>query len=155
MTHLSTSASKTRPADTTAYSVNDVVSNSTSAGTVWSFAGFPGSGGYLVKARVASNLVTGMTPRLRLYLFNAAPTGVLNDNAANTEPVYADESWKVGLIDFDAMDNSMAGADSSESQRDDLRLEFSGHTLSGVLVTLDAFTPASEQKFTITLVAEV
>ena len=155
MTHLSASASKTRPANTTAYSVNDVVSENASTGTVWSFTGFPGAGGYLVKGRVTSNLVTGMTPRLRMYLFNAAPTGVLNDNEANTEPVYADEAQKVGYVDFDAMDNSMSGADSSESQRDDLRLEFSGHTLSGVLVTLDAFTPASAQQFTVTFVAEV
>ena len=155
------SVEKTRPADVTAYVANEVVSEATANATVWSFANIArvnGGSGYVVKGRVVTNLLTGQTQRLRLYLFNAAPTGNLNDNAANTEPKYADIAKMVGFVDFDALDNTQAGADSSENQRDDLRLSFTcgaaSRTLSGILVTLDAFTPASGQKFTIILEVE-
>ena len=159
--YTSVQVGKTRPANTTAYSANDVVSEHATTGTVWTFSNLArqhSTSGYIVKARIITDEVTGQTQRLRLYLFNAAPTGELDDNVASTTPQYADEAQTVGIIDFDALDNTISGADSSMSQRDDLRLSVKAantdRDIYGILVTLDAFTPVSGQQFTITLEME-
>jgi len=160
--HTRVSATKTRLANTTAYGANDVVSEHATTGTLWKFTNIarkPGGSGYIVYGRITTDEVTVQGVRYRLYLFNSsAMTGVKNDAATNTEPVYADESLRVGVIDFDAMDISQTSANSSESQRDDLRLAYTCATdsrdLWGLLVVLDALTPASGQLYTITLETE-
>lgn len=149
------SAEKTRPANLTAYTAGDVISESTSAGTPWTFSS-------IVRRDAARGLITGallqtdeqVTPRLRLYLYSVTPTGALDDNGASTEPLYVDVGNFVGYISFDALDNSV-GSESATSQYTGDPLAFrcaSGDdALYGVLVALDAFTPASAQKFTIVL----
>ncbi len=160
-TQVVASTTKTREANATPYGVNDVISEAASSGTAWTFAALGrinGGSGYIVKGRVVTDDITVSTMRLRLYLFNATPTSELDDLATNSQPLYADVAKMIGIIDFDALDNAQAGADSAETQRDDLRLAFTCASadadLYGVLVTLDAFTPISGQKFTITLDAE-
>lgn len=159
------SAEKTRPADTTAYAAEDVISESTTAGTVWTFSdvvGFGGRGGLITKAIVQTD-EGALTPQLSLLLFNAAPTTAnLNDNAANTAPDYDDVGKFVGVIDFPAMtdlggDSSWAVA--SLSADNDLPLAFkcadADVNLYGILVAQGALTPVSTQKVTITLQTKV
>ena len=102
------SVEKTRPSDTTAYAAEDVISESTSAGTTWKFADVvysDGAGGVIVKAVVQCD-DTDITPKVTLYLTNVTPTGELDDNKANTNPVYATESDNYqGRLDFPALDD--------------------------------------------------
>lgn len=155
-------ATKTRPADTDAYSAEDVVSESAAngAGTAFIFALPPRSSGYLTEGRIQVK-TAGVTAAFTLFLFNALPTSELDDNAANTAPDYEDLSSYQGRIDFPGM--SDLGGDSSWSQATPstaggLPIRFAvGSTgqLWGILVTRDAFTPASAAAFRIDLVADI
>jgi len=96
---------KTRPADTNNYGAGDVVSESTSTGTAWTFANAAarkGGSGTIVRAVVTDD-DTGHTQAFRLLLFNITPTGNLDDNAANTEPLSGTDDNFIGAIEFDAL----------------------------------------------------
>jgi hypothetical protein len=91
------------------YAANDVMSESKTAGTCYTFdaiARANGGGGYITKARVVYSRaagVTAITPRIALFLFKAVPTSVLNDNAANTALLAADKDNYLGMIVFPAL----------------------------------------------------
>jgi len=80
------SADVTRPADTTAYTVNDALSNSTSAPTSGGFtfanaAAVSGGAGIITDAIVATSVDTGIGIQGELWIFDRAVTNI-NDNAA-------------------------------------------------------------------------
>jgi len=135
------------------YTGNDVLSESASSGTIWTWAAvLPDNGGRgkIVKA-VALLETTALTPGLTLYLFKAAPTSELNDNAANTAVLHADEANFVGAITFPAMTNTGAGDSQAivtpSLTTGNLPLAFecgsSANDLFGVVVTRDAITGES------------
>jgi hypothetical protein len=69
-----------------ACSAEDILSESASAGTFWTFAAIAranGGKGFIVKA-LAICETTALTPRLTLFLFNATPTCAKNDNVHET-----------------------------------------------------------------------
>lgn len=156
---------KTRPSDTAPYAAKDAISESTSAGTVWTFTGMSrvaGLGGYIVKASLLTDQTTN-TEGFRLHLFNAAPTAI-NDNAPCTAPLYADASSYVGTIQFPACAVEGTGATAAYANATpntasaNMPMSFgtSGSTsIFGILETPTGFTPANGQKFTIILAAEV
>lgn len=147
----------TRPADTVAYAIADAISNSTTSPTILTFTGMArtsGGSGYITKARAMTNQ-SGNTQRLRLHLYNVAPTAV-NDNAPQTV-LYANRAGYVGTIDFTGLSTEGTGSDTAFSINNSPRLPFvtSGSaSLFGMLETLDAFTPTSAQTFFIGLTAE-
>ncbi len=151
------SAEMTRPADTTAYTAGDVVSNSTTATapiTLSSATRVAGGNGYIVRAALTTNKKS-ITPRFRVHFFTAAPT-VAADNAAYSE-LYADASKRLGYIDLPAMTTATdsTNSDMARTFNDTARLPIvaaaGSADLYAVLETLDAFTPASGQKFTLTI----
>jgi len=158
------SVEKTRPNDANIYAVNDVISESTGAGTVWTFANVVdavGKSGYIVLAKALYD--SKKTPRLRIHLYSAAPTCALDDNVANTSVLYADVADWIGTIDLDALGDGSAdgvsgGSDTVQSIRDDLRLQFkcdaASRGLIAVVETLDTFTPVALANLTITLGVE-
>lgn len=159
MSILSTTLTFTRPADTAAYIALDTIANSTSAPTVQSFAGFQpyaGVSGYIVKAQAATDQKT-CTARLRLHLFNVAPTAI-NDNSPYLT-LYANIAARVGTVDFPALatedpTNSTQAIATAVPGSGNLPLAYlcaSDSTLYMLLETLDAFTPANGQSFTIKL----
>jgi len=130
------------------YAAEDVLSESASEGTAWTFAEIArsnGLGGYITKAHALWQ-TTALTPRLTLYLFNASPTTNLNDNIANTAPAYADLAKYVGKIDFPALEDlgGMSEAIATPSTTGNLPLAFecssTADDLIGILVTRDAIT---------------
>jgi hypothetical protein len=152
----------TRPADTTAYAAGDSVNTSTTVPTVMTFANFArvnGGSGYITKARLVTDKKS-ITPRVRVHLFNAANPQLTNDNAAFID-LYADDAKKIGFFDLPAMTTSADTTNSTESRTLDfsLRIPFvaGGATRSifALLETLDGFTPASGEKFTLTLLADL
>lgn len=150
---------------TGAYAANDVLSQSPTAGTVWTFdaVGSENSAyGYITKAEVVSESES-VTPRLTVFLFNATPTGCnLNDNVANTAPDNGDLAKNVGHINFPSME-SLGTTDSvavatPNTPNSNLPLAFkcaaADDALYGVLVTRTAFTQSTGDDLTIILHVE-
>jgi len=138
----------------TAKTTDEVISESTSAGTDWDFA-FGGTG-YIVKAIITHD--AAITPRLSLLLFNAPPAGQLNDEGANSNPLTADVPYYIGRIDFPAMSYNGTGDASTiatPSTYGNLPLAFDNNTIYGVLVQNDATSTFVAEALTISLTAEM
>lgn len=145
------------------YTAEDVMCENATTGVAWTFAAIAranGCSGCIVKAHALWE-TTGLTPRLTLYLFNAAPTTELDDNKANVAPAYADLSQYVGKIDFPAMEDlgGMSEAIATPSTTGNLPLAFEcasdADDLIGILVTRDAITgEQATESLTIILEAE-
>jgi hypothetical protein len=151
----------TRPADTTAYTAGDVVSNSTSATTLIDLASavrVNGGSGYIVRVDLATDKKS-ITPRFRVHFFNASNPTVSVDNAAH-RGLYADVAKRLGWVDLPAMTTGTDTTNStmSRTSNDGCRLPVvaGGATTSlyALLEALDAFTPASGQKFTLTIMVD-
>jgi hypothetical protein len=156
----SLSAEFTRPADTTAYATNDVVSNNTSATTMLAFPILRDSGtsAYLMAARISTNKKS-ITPRIRVHLFSDNSATVSADNAPY-KTLYADTAKRIGYFDLPSMftsadttNSDMSGA-ADQTLRVPLVAGATAGTIYAVLETLDAFTPDSGQKFTLTLLVD-
>jgi hypothetical protein len=112
---VSVTASFTRPANATAYTAGDVVSNSASATTLMQFprvVRMEGASGTVVKARLTTDKKddTGAY-RLFLYTKSEATVSVPADNAPNTA-IYANRPYYIGFLDFPAL---TSGADTTNS----------------------------------------
>lgn len=148
----------TRPANTTGYTANDVVSNSASATTLMEFTNavrVSGGSAYIVRAVLTTDKKS-VTPAFRVHLFNASNPTVAADNAAHKE-LYADASKRLGFFDFDSMATAVdaTNSDMSRTQNNTLRhgivAAAGDSSIYVMLETLTAFTPASGEKFTLTL----
>jgi hypothetical protein len=148
------------------YAANDVISEHGSTGTVWTFAKATlGLGGYgrVVKATMIAE-TTLLTFIGALFLYNAAPTCVLNDNVANDGVKFADDAQFLGRIEFPALAPEVAGvapvAEAKEQvAASNLPLPFmTGAALKdiyGVLVATDSETnETAGEDLTIKLVIE-
>ena len=148
-------ASFTRPADTTAYAAQDVVSNSTSTPTILSFPGAAranGGSGLILSARHLKNSTTTSGASYRLHLYSAAPTAI-NDNA-QFALLYANRASRVGFIDFSHAAGG-TGSDSTNALSTFVNLPFvcdaAASALFGILTVLGAYTPTSEEQHFIEL----
>lgn len=151
------SASKTRPNDTTAYAALDVIAESASAGTVWTFAGIGPSGGGKVTINQltlkvdVSDVPAGMA-QFRLHLYSSSPTAI-NDNATFNLPS-GDRAKYLGYIQtpipIDLGDTLWSATeDLAAPVRKQVVLESS--TVYGILQTVGAFTPTAQAVKTLTL----
>ena len=154
------SAEFTRPSDTTAYAVGDVVASSTSAAAPLQISGCArvnAGSGYIVGVELIADQKS-ITPAFRVHVFNAAPTQS-NDNAAH-RLLYADASKRVAEIVLSAMSTPSDTTNSTCSRIFDgnARIPFvcaaGTTTLWFVFETLTAFTPANGGKFTLRLLID-
>jgi len=143
----------TRPNDTTAYVANDVLARTTSSTATDRLPGLilasrDGGGGYIVGWAVSIS-GTGMTPRIRVHLYNASqPSVALNgDNAVFVESDANQYEW---VTSFDLENLALAsgaGADMTRAAREDLRIPFvcspDDRKLYYRYELLDADTPAA------------
>lgn len=149
----------TRPANTTAYTAGDVVSQDAAAifflrvgGGVTPLARISGGSGYIVGARITTNKKS-ITPRIRIHIYNQeGPISVLAFDNLPYEKQYVDEPYYLGYIDLPAMTTPTDVTNSDISTAQDLTIRFPFITVSSVylscyLETLDAFTPAANEKF--------
>jgi len=146
-----------------AYAANDVVSESLTngTGTDWDFAGMAAAaGGYgVIDTAMVISQTPNITPRFSLILFNAPPTGELDDNAANTSPTDGDLAKVVPPIDFASLYPAGTTANSSvvasSSTVGNLPLLYKcaagSTTLYGITVTRDIFTQTAGDNLTIVL----
>lgn len=153
------SANFTRPADTTAYGAGDLVANSTTAASVvalsWATAGSRPF--YIPRIRLQKSAASVTNAQFRVHLFDSAPTVATNgDNSAFASVVSGVAKW------LGSFDGTMAASHADGAVVHCLptgnyrRRDFIGDpgTLYGLIEALAAYTPASEEVFTATLVTE-
>jgi hypothetical protein len=146
----SSSATITRPANTTAYTALDVVS--TEAGAVLEFTnmGQPNGVVYITAAslRVDVAAVPSGMGVFRLHLYKTAPTAIA-DNAAFDLPS-GDRAKYCGYLDIGTPIDLGA---TLWAQNDETRkqVDLSGTSIYGILQTVAGFTPTSAAVKTITL----
>ncbi len=144
------------------HTAGDVVSESGTTGSAWTFENIArknGGSGAITKAFIACE-TTNITPQMVLYLFTERPTSELNDNLANTAILKADIPASEGWVEFDAMEDLGTGvsvAMASPNTNGNLPLEFEcapqSRSLYGVLVTRDNVTITATNEITIKLFA--
>ena len=146
-----------------AYDAFDVVSEETTdtTGTDWDFAGAAGAnGGFaILETAFVISQTPNIEPGLTLILFNAPPTGELDDNALNTSPVDGDLAKVIGDITFPALRhvgtsaNSMAMATPSTYGNAPFVYKCASGTTTiyGILKTRDVFTQVAGDNMTVVL----
>jgi hypothetical protein len=132
------------------YAANDVVSESATVGTVFTFSGMArvsGMGGSIRRAKIIFSKASGMgltlAARCRMRFYNALPTCVLNDNIANTGVLNADRANYAGYLDFGILFSDGGSPEASLALgQSNLPLDYvcaaADTALYGVLTFLDA-----------------
>lgn len=165
-------ASQTRPNDTTAYTANDAVSNSTSSPVAITFsnmARYNGGGGIIKKALLHDQGNQATRGEFELWLFegSAAPTAT-NDNAAFSVLNVPLEKI-VGVITF-AVANAFVGASAGGSSGNNIyhgtlgasernldipyKCDDATTSLFGLMVVRNAYTPLANEVFRFSLFPE-
>lgn len=154
-----TGVSVTRPANTTAYTIGDVIGTASSATLTIpnsSFGEF--DAGIIQQAIVSSSAYVSPAPDLELWLFDSVVADIV-DNAAFA-PTDAELATLVGIIEFPTADwksgNATSGAGGNAvCVADNVSLPFNTKKgtskLYGVLVARNAYVPVSGEIFTLRL----
>jgi hypothetical protein len=148
-----TTASFTRPADTTAYAALDVVSNSTSAPTLLTFSGAGravGGSGLILSARHLKNSTATAGASYRLHLYKVNTVTATNDNSP-FPMLFANRTNRIGFIDF-THTIAGTGSDCTFALSTFVNLPFvcdaAASAIYGILTVSGAYTPTSgEQHF--------
>lgn len=156
----------TRPADTNAYAVADAITDSNSAPTVLTIAGFGrqnGGSGVITGMRLISSANQATKPDIDVFVFDTTFTPD-NDNAAFT-PTDAELETCLGVVRFRGTDVVVGDANSGASGNVLYPNPLNGFSpiaykcgagttgLFFALVARNAYTPVSGEKFT--LIADV
>jgi hypothetical protein len=153
----SAAASKTRPNDTTAYAALDVIAESDSAGTVWTFTGVgPSGGGKVIVDAMTLEIDIASIPSgmgaFRLHLYSTSPTAI-NDNTAFNLPS-GDRAKYLGYVETPTpIDLGATLWSETESMSFPVRKQvtLASSTVYGILQTVAAFTPAAQTVKSVTL----
>lgn len=145
----------TRPNDTTAYAVNDLVSNNTTAGsiTVQSVAAarVAAGSGLIRRCRLTTNHTTGLDGvQIKVRFWSAAPTYTNGDNGA-----YAVATGAAGYLGSMTvtLEQFADGASGNGSPAVGSEIAFSlgsGTSVFWDMQTLSIFTPQASKTFTLT-----
>lgn len=146
----------TRPADTTAYTIGDLVANSTTAGSVVPLKFNIGPGGFRIQgARVGKSDSTITLATFSLHLHESIPTLVNGDNGA----LSTNRANKAGILAFPIMVAFSTQGQANLNLGDTGFLSnLAGYTSTGILYGLlsaqAAYTPVSAEVFDVTLIIE-
>lgn len=153
MNLINTSATFTRPADTTAYANLDLVANSTTAGSVVPMTfSLPRNAGFkLYRASVSTSNATVTNEKYNIHFFSSSPTCANGDNGALSTTA---SGW-LGSIAVDGT-TSPTFTDTSVgwSTLTTYPLLIVAKTVYGLLQATAAYTPTSAETFTVTLTGE-
>lgn len=152
----------TRPSDTTAYAIGDLVANSTTAGSVTPFemastakANPPGS--FIIRrVRLRKSTSTLTNASFRVHLFAISPTVTVGDNAAfNVSGVLQTNGALpyLGYTDITLDTGFSDGAKGfSGTSFVDMQVKLaSGTSIYALLEARAAYTPASAEQFMVTV----
>lgn len=152
----------TRPADTTAYAVGDVVANSTSAAGMVELANVtrtPGGTGYIVRASFATDQKQNPSS-YQINIFNNNTATISNDNAPNRE-LFTDLSkrccdFTIGPLSTPAdTTNSTISRAADNNLRVPFACEAGCTSIYYLPVILTANTPVASQNFTLRVATDV
>jgi len=150
----------TRPANTTAYTIADLVADTVTAGSVaplkFSVMGV-GRSGLIRRARIHKGASSATNASFSLHLFDELPTVAGGDNAALS--VSANTASYLGSIALDMTSGGIVDAAAGLAQISaaaaiGFSKPASGSIVYGLLEALAAYTPASAEIFTVTLEIE-
>lgn len=149
------SVSFTRPADTTAYALGDLVANSTTAGSVaamqFAAARAVGLGGMIRRARIRKT-GTGVTnASFRLHLYSASPVPSNGDNGAWLTDKAANYIGAFDVTVDRVFTDGAAGNGLPVTGSEIVFKSVSAVTLYGLLEARGAYTPGSGETFTVEL----
>lgn len=143
----------TRPADTTAYAANDLVANSTTAGSVVplemtnnTFLG----GAYIRRARLYKSGTSVTNTSFRVHIYKSSPTPANGDNGAFSTNNVADYLGALDVtIDRAFTDGSFGVA--LPMIGNEINFTDSTDDIFALIEAKAAYTPASGEVFTLTL----
>lgn len=156
-------ATFTRPADTTAYSIGDLIANSTTAGSVtrMSFTGatLTGAGGEGYIVSVAAQKSTSTAASVRAHFLKTDHAVTNGDNGALLFTSLDPDNY-IGYVDlyFTGTAEDTIGTGGNEVAFSECRLPYtlsSGDTIYAVLQARTAFTPANAGTYGLKPVFEV
>lgn len=155
MSDFQVSASFTRPSDTTAYADNDLVANSTTAGSVVPLTFTIGGARNIkiMKAILLKSSVTVTNASFTLHLYKDSPTVANGDNGAYSSST----SGFIGSIAFVGTGQNVQTDDCAIPT--DLTTPLfatldSDSTIYGLVSAEAAYGPASAEVFTLTLMGD-
>lgn len=151
ITIIKSEAKLTRPNDTTAYTLGDAISNSTSAPTTIQFERVSGTAGRFVRvSRLTINKTGVSVPSLQLWLFTKNVTAT-NDNSAFSL-TDADNINTAAVINLYTVNTAVNNSfyDSGEISVD-IELDSAETKLYGLIKTMEDFTPEAQEVFRLTL----
>lgn len=147
-------ASFTRPADTTAYSIGDLVANSTSPASVVALS-IPvtrvNAGSCIIRKiqlYKSSNTLTGAN--FRIHLFNTVPVMSVGDNAQIILPQIQNYIGRCDITLDQAFSNGAWGSSDITFSDQHVNLP-SGKNIYALIEVRSAYTPTSAEVFTLSL----
>lgn len=144
MSTFQSTATFTRPADTTAYASGDLVANSVTAGSVVPMT-FTIPDGKITQVRLTKSTATATNSNYLLYLFQSSPTVTNGDNGAFVPTV----SNFLGTVALDQT-GSLFATNAAALLSLTAPIVTSG-TVYGLLKAVAAYTPANAEVYTVTL----
>lgn len=150
------SASFTRPADTTAYAIGDLVANSTTAGSVtpmvFTLGNSFGFGQFrLTRARLIKNSISPTNATFRLHLYQSSPVCANGDNGAWSTSKAADWLGNIDVPSMLAFTDGCNGTGSAAAGSELFCKLSAGSIVYGLLEAKAAYTPVSGEIFTVIL----
>lgn len=149
--------SKTRPNDANTYAAGDVINESTSAGTVYTFTGCAravGGSGIILSATLDDSANQTLKLQAELWLYSASPASTGNDNAAFAP---ADNVNPIAVIPIGVpyVGNAAAAGSGNVTLTSGIVnqsfLCAADANLYGVLVARNAYIPINQEVFNIRL----
>lgn len=153
-------ASYTRPANTTQYTANDAIANSTTAPVVLTFdnAALGGGGsGIIHTIEIVDSANQATKPQIRLWLFDTSPTAVNDADPFTISDAEHATALPNGIQDFTSWleGDKTAGTGNCSSHATSLAIPFkctsNSDSLYGLLEVRNTYTPTSAEVFTVRL----
>jgi hypothetical protein len=151
------SAGFTRPNDTTAYAVGDLVANSTTAGSVVPLKidlGNIAAVGHgitrITRARLAKSGTSPANANFRIHLYDAAPTPQNGDNGAWSTDHAANWLGNIDVASMLAFTDGCTGTGSAPAGSE-MFLRLASGSIFALLEAKAAYTPVANETFTLTL----
>ena len=150
----------TRPDDTNAYTANDLVANSTTAGSVtplsWPRINVGKNGQIAIHwVRLSKSGTTATNGEFRVHFFTASPTVANGDNGAFSSSQAANYIGSADVT-MSAFTDGCAGLTALGTNSPVAAVDFPGaeNTIYALIEALAAYTPAAEEVFTATIFVE-
>ena len=151
---LNPSASLVRPADTTAYTVGDLVANSTTAGSVLPLllvSSRNDAGSVLIeRVKVHKTSVSITAASFRVHMFSVAPVPTVGDNAAFATSGVSGYIGSMDVVMGQVFTDGASGFSDTTFKPIRARLG-TGYTVYALIEARGAYTPSSAETFTVTL----